>query len=172
LAELMGVLVNDGVRFPSIRFDSLHFASATPYETLMTKKAEQGERIFPAEVARVARHAAAGVVDGGTASRLHDVYTDSAGKPLMVGGKTGTGDHRKQVWGERGRLLESKFISRAATFVFYLGDRFYGVITAYVEGPNAGKYHFTSSLPVQIIKYLKPTLSPLLNKVELADSAN
>jgi cell division protein FtsI/penicillin-binding protein 2 len=162
----MGVLQNDGVRLPAIRFDSLHFASATPYETILKKQPEQGERIFPSEVARVARGALAGVVEGGTASRLRGVYTDSNGKPLLVGGKTGTGDHRKQVWGERGRLLQSKFISRAATFVFFLGDRFFGVITAYVEGPNAERYHFTSSLPVQIIKYLKPTLSPLLNIAE------
>ncbi len=166
LADLMGVLQNDGVRLPAIRFDSLHFASATPYETILKKQPEQGERIFPSEVARVARGALAGVVEGGTASRLRGVYTDSNGKPLLVGGKTGTGDHRKQVWGERGRLLQSKFISRAATFVFFLGDRFFGVITAYVEGPNAERYHFTSSLPVQIIKYLKPTLSPLLNIAE------
>jgi membrane peptidoglycan carboxypeptidase len=165
LADLMGVLQNDGRRLPFVRFDSLHFASATPYETLLNKLPEQGERIFPAEVARAARGALAGVVDGGTASRLRGVYTDNNGKPLIVGGKTGTGDHRKQVWGERGRLLESKFISRAATFTFFLGDRFFGVITAYVEGPNAESYHFTSSLPVQIIKYLKPTLSPLLNRI-------
>jgi len=163
LADLMGVLQNDGVRIPSIKFDSLHFATATPYETILKKRPEQGEHIFPAEVARAARGALAGVVEGGTASRLRGVYTDMNGKPYKVGGKTGTGDHRKQVWGERGRLLESKFISRAATFAFFLGDRFFGVITAYVEGPNAEKYHFTSSLPVQILKYLKPTLSPLLN---------
>ncbi len=165
LAELMGILQNDGVRLPTIRFDSLHFASATPYETVLKKQSTQGERIFPSDVASVARGALAGVVDGGTASRLRGIYMDDKGKPLVVGGKTGTGDHRKQVWGERGRLLESKFISRAATFVFFLGDRFFGVITAYVEGPNAERYHFTSSLPVQILKYLKPILSPLLNKV-------
>lgn len=165
LAELMGILQNDGLRLPTIRFDSLHFASATPYETILKKQSTQGERIFPSDVASVARGALAGVVNGGTASRLRGIYMDDKGKPLVVGGKTGTGDHRKQVWGERGRLLESKFISRAATFVFFLGDRFFGVITAYVEGPNAERYHFTSSLPVQILKYLKPILSPLLNKV-------
>ncbi len=164
LAELMGVLQNDGVRMPSVRFSSLHFASNTPYETILDKLPGQGVRIFPPEVARVARVALTGVVEGGTASRLRGIYTDSSGKPLIVGGKTGTGDHRKQVWGERGHLLESKFISRAATFVFFLGERFFGVITAYVEGPDTSRYHFTSSLPVQIIKYLKPTLSPLLNK--------
>jgi membrane peptidoglycan carboxypeptidase len=164
LAELMGVLQNDGVRLPLIRFSRLHFASNTPYETILDKRPESGQRIFPAEVARAARKALSGVVESGTASRLRSVYTDSNGIALSVGGKTGTGDHRKQVWGERGRLLESKFISRAATFVFFLGDRYFGIITAYVEGPNAGRYHFTSSLPVQILKYLKPTLSPLINK--------
>jgi hypothetical protein len=83
---------------------------------------------------------------------------------MEVGGKTGTGDHRKEVWGPGGRLLESKFISRAAVFTFFLGEQYFGVITAYVTGDDAGRYHFTSSLPVQILKTLKPTLSPLLNK--------
>ncbi len=164
LAELMGILRNDGVKLPSIRFESLHFAENTPYETVMKKAAEKGERIFPAEVAIAARSALAGVVEEGTASRLRGVYTDANGKPLVVGGKTGTGDHRKQVWGERGRLIQSKFVSRAATFTFFLGEHFFGVITAYVEGSNAGNYHFTSSLPVQIVKFLKPVLTPLINK--------
>jgi len=61
-------------------------------------------------------------------------------------------------------LIESKFISRAAVFTFFLGERFFGVITAYVAGSNAGNYHFTSSLPVQIVKFLQPTLTPLLNR--------
>lgn len=80
-----------------------------------------------------------------------------------VGGKTGTGDHRKEIWGKGHRLIESKFISRSAVFAFFLGERFFGVITAYVEGENAGDYQFTSSVPVQIMKYLKPALTPLLH---------
>jgi membrane peptidoglycan carboxypeptidase len=164
LAELMGIIRNDGVKQPFVRFESLQFAKNTPYETILKKAAEKGERIFPAEVAIAARSALAGVVEEGTTARLRGVYTDANGKPLIVGGKTGTGDHRKQIWGERGRLIESKFISRAAVFTFFLGEHFFGVITAYVEGPNAGQYHFTSSLPVQIIKFLKPVLSPLMNK--------
>lgn len=164
LAELLGILQNDGVRLPVVRFDSLHFAQGTPYETLLDKPAGQGGRVFAAEIAKVSRGALRGVVEGGTASRLNGVYVDNNGKSLVVGGKTGTGDHRKEVWGAGGRLIESKFISRAAVFTFFLGDRFFGVITAYVAGDNAGNYHFTSSLPVQIMKFLKPTLTPLLNK--------
>ncbi|MDD1613066.1 MAG: carboxypeptidase, partial [Methylococcaceae bacterium] len=153
LAELTGILLNDGIKLPFVRFESLHYAQGTPYETIMDKTPDQGQRIFAPEIAKVARGAMIGVVDGGTAGRLNGIYTDAEGKPLVVGGKTGTGDHR----------IESKFISRAAVFTFFLGDRFFGVITAYVQGENAGNYHFTSSLPVQIVKFLKPTLSPLIN---------
>ncbi|MDO9140031.1 MAG: carboxypeptidase, partial [Methylobacter sp.] len=106
-----------------------------------------------------------GVVEGGTAGRLRGVYKSADNKPLSVGGKTGTGDHRRKIWRAGGRLIDTVFISRAAVFTFFLGDRFFGVITAYVEGPEAERYHFTSSVPVQIIKFLEPTLAPLLNKV-------
>ncbi|MFI3221393.1 MAG: hypothetical protein QX189_20090, partial [Methylococcales bacterium] len=64
----------------------------------------------------------------------------------------------------------SKFISRAAVFTFFLGDRFFGVITAYVEGANAGKYHFTSSLPVQILRSLEPTLAPLIKSTPIDEA--
>ncbi|MGZ8163737.1 MAG: transglycosylase domain-containing protein [Methylobacter sp.] len=170
LAELMGILQNEGIKLPIIRFESLHYAEATPYETVMHKLPEQGQRVLAPEITRVARSALMGVVEGGTASRLRGVYAGSDGKPMAVGGKTGTGDHRLEIWGDGGRLLESKFISRAATFAFFLGERFFGVITAYVAGPNAEHYHFTSSLPVQIIKFLKPTLSPLLNRAPDAEA--
>ncbi|RIZ70409.1 MAG: carboxypeptidase [Methylococcales bacterium] len=163
LAELMGIVVNDGVKLPVVRFQSFHYAVGTPYETLLNKAPDEGERIFAPEIAKVSRGALIGVVTGGTASRLNGSYTDANNNLLAVGGKTGTGDHRKQIWGAGGVLLDSKFISRAATFTFFVGDRFFGVITAYVEGDNSGLYHFTSALPVQIVKYLKPILSPLIN---------
>jgi len=164
LAELMGILRNDGLRLPTVRFDSLHYAQGTPYETVLDKLPEQGQQVLAPEVAKAARGALIGVVEAGTAGRLRGIYKSADGKPLSVGGKTGTGDHRREIWGAGGRLIDSIFISRAATFTFFLGDRFFGVITAYVAGPDAEKYQFTSSLPVQIIKFLEPTLAPLLNK--------
>jgi membrane peptidoglycan carboxypeptidase len=164
LAELMGILRNDGVKLSTVRFDSLHFAQGTPYETVMNKSAEQGQQVLAPEIAKVARGALIGVVEAGTAGRLKGIYKDADGKPMSVGGKTGTGDHRREIWGAGGHLIDSIFISRAATFTFFLGDRFFGVMTAYVAGSNAGSYHFTSSLPVQILKFLEPTLAPLINK--------
>lgn len=167
LAELTGILLNDGIKLPVVRFESLHFAQGTPYETLMDKSPTRGRRMFAPEIAKAARGALVGVVEGGTASRLRGAYRDANGKVLVMGGKTGTGDHRKEIWGAGGRLIESKFISRAAVFTFFLGDRFFGVITAYVEGVNAGNYHFTSSLPVQILRSLEPTLAPLIKSTPI-----
>ena len=164
LAELMGILRNDGVRLSTVRFDSLHYAAGTPYETVLDKLPEQGQQVLAPELAKVARGALISVVEAGTAGRLKGIYKSVDGKPLSVGGKTGTGDHRKEIWGAGGHLIDSVFVSRAATFTFFLGDRFFGVMTAYVAGTNAEHYHFTSSLPVQIMKFLEPTLAPLLNK--------
>lgn len=167
LAELIGIISNDGMKLPSVRFENFHYAKDTPYETILDKTLESGQQVLLPEVAKAARSALIGVVANGTAGALNGVYKDANGKPLEVGGKTGTGDHRKERHGANGQLLESRFISRAATFTFFLGDKFFGVITAYVAGENAGSYHFTSSLPVHILKFLEPTLSPMINKADL-----
>jgi membrane peptidoglycan carboxypeptidase len=37
LAEMMGIIINGGVRKPVERIDSLHFAKGTPYETLVKR---------------------------------------------------------------------------------------------------------------------------------------
>ncbi|UUZ50337.1 hypothetical protein LP420_10740 [Massilia sp. B-10] len=50
---MMGIIVNQGVRKPIERIDSLHFAQGTPYETLVRHaKQPVGERILSEEVAR------------------------------------------------------------------------------------------------------------------------
>ena len=46
--------------------------------------------------------------------------------------------------------------------MFLIDDRFFGVLTAVVTGPEAGRYHFTSSLPVQIFTALMPEALPVL----------
>ena len=54
-------------------------------------------------------------------------------------------------------------VSRTATFVFFVGERWFGVITAYVPGATAQNYNFTSALPVQILKNLAPELNPYID---------
>jgi membrane peptidoglycan carboxypeptidase len=162
LAELMGILVNDGVRAPMVSLTGLHFASNTPYDTRLSTKPPRGQRLLPAEVAQTVRHALARVVEGGTAARLAGALKDPAGQPITIGGKTGTGDHRYQSYGKGGQLIESRVVNRTATFVFYLGDRYFGTLTALVPGEQAGQFGFTSSLTAQMLKTLLPQLQPRL----------
>src|SRR5712691_3683307 len=172
LATLMGILLNDGVQYPSMRFDSFHFAAGTPYETRLALPPVQGERLLPPEVAAAARSALIDVVEQGTARRLKGVFLRPDRQPLLVGGKTGTGDHRRESYGAHDNLIGTRVVSRAATFVFFLGDRFFGVVTAYVTGPEAARYHFTSALPVQVLESLAPILTPCFEWSHGEDSKN
>jgi membrane peptidoglycan carboxypeptidase len=170
LAELIGILLNDGMRYPMVRFESARFAAGTPYETLIGRPPARGQRVLPAEVAAAARSVLAQVVDHGTAVRLKGAYKSADGKPLMVGGKTGTGDQRREIFGSRGRVIETKVLNRTATFAFMLGERFFGTLTAYVGGAPAAHYHFTSALPVQVLKSMEPTLAPVLARAGSEES--
>ncbi len=168
LAELVGILLNDGRRRPLVRYERLDFATATPYETQLRMPPSEGEQVLLPEVARAARGALVAVVEQGTAARVKGVFKGPDGKALLVGGKTGTGDHRREIFGTGMRRIASQVISRAGVFAFFIGDRFFGVLTAYVTGPTAVRYHFTSALPVQILKSLEPTLSPLIARAYLS----
>ena len=164
LAELMGIIVNNGVRAPIVRMEQLHFAANTPYEAIATREVHVGEQVMPPEVATVVRGALADVVAQGTARRLYKAFTLSDGSVVTAGGKTGTGDQRFEVYGKGGHLIQSRVVNRTATFVFYIGDRFFGTLTAYVHGSEAAKYRFTSGLPVQVLKSLAPVITPLLEQ--------
>jgi membrane peptidoglycan carboxypeptidase len=162
LAELMGIIVNDGVRLPSDDIERLSFAKDTPYETDFAFAPRAPERVLAPEVAATARRALMGVVANGTGNRVRNVFYTPDGKPIAIGGKTGTGDNRFDKFGPGGAVIESRPVDRTATFVFFLGDKFYGTITAYVRGKESGDYHFTSALAVQLLKSLSPDLRPLL----------
>jgi len=88
------------------------------------------------------------VVETGTARRVAGAFVGPDGKPLVVGGKTGSGDNRFKTFSRGGQVVSSRAVDRTAVFVFYVGDRYFGVILACVPGPEAERYSFTSSLPV------------------------
>ena len=173
LAEFMGILVNQGLRKPSTRIQSLHFAAATPYETLLDFQPAQAERVLAPEVALAALGAARLVVEEGTARRVKQAFVRPDGRIMPVGGKTGTGDQRFDTYGAGGRLVSSRVVNRSATFMFHIDERFFGTVIAYVPGPQAAAYDFTSGLPVQLLKLLAPTLLPLIqaNAGDAATSA-
>ncbi|MDR5906155.1 transglycosylase domain-containing protein [Franzmannia qiaohouensis] len=162
LAELMGIILNDGVRMPTLRIDDLHFAANTPYETRLVPAGTRGQRVMEPEVAAVLRESLAEVVEGGTARRLQGSFSLDEEMPLVMGGKTGTGNNRFETVGRGGQVLSSQARNRTATFVFYLGDDHFGTLTAFVPGSDADNFRFTSALPVQVLKGMQEILRPLL----------
>lgn len=164
LAGLMGIILNNGVRQPTIDIRDLQFAPGTPYETDMSAGHAMPVRVLPAEVAATVRRALSDVVLEGTAKRIQSAYHSADGGPLVLGGKTGTGDNRFDSFSAGHALIESRVVDRTSTFVFYLGDRFFGTITAYAPGRKAAQFHFTSALAVQLLKAMAPQIQPLFER--------
>jgi len=161
LVELMGIILNDGVRWPQRRITDLRLAADTPWETAYAPLPAEGERVMAPEVAAALRRALSEVVERGTARRLAGSFRTQAGDDLSPGGKTGTGDNRVVIGGRSAYAL-----NRTATFVFYLGPRHFGSLTAYVVGPEAARHRFTSGLPVQILRAMGPILMPHLDPAQ------
>jgi hypothetical protein len=159
LSALMGIILSGGVRYPPFRIDTVRFAAGTPYDTHLTRRPAAAERVLSTAVASLLRRELVGVVQHGTGRRLAGGVTLKNGQTLDIGGKTGTGDNRFET------TSSSRVINRTAAFTFFVGDRFFGTMVAYVPGAAAAGYEFTSALPVQIVKYLLPVLEPLLGPV-------
>jgi len=158
LAELMGMISNGGVRMPMLRVQKLQFAGDTPYETEFEADTPAPERVMKPEVALALQKVLISVVQDGTAVRLKNVFKSADGNLIPVGGKTGSGDNRFKTFSRGGGVTSARRTSRTGTFVFYIGDKYFGVLTAYVAGERAAGYTFTSALPVAVLKLLAPSI--------------
>lgn len=159
LVRLLGIILSGGADYQRSRITQIRFAKGTPYETIVVFQAKKPKRVISREVADAAKETLTGVVKVGTARALNDLFD---GK-IMMGGKTGTGDNRRETYTERGKVITSKAINRTATFVFFASD-IIGAITAHVPGEKSDKYNFTSALPVQLVKLFEDELSVLVFK--------
>lgn len=166
LAELMGTILNKGVQITAVLVERLQFAAGTPFETILEHTPETGKRLLSPELAAAVRSVLTGTVEKGTASRLANSIITEDGIRIPIGGKTGTGDHRHITFSAPGVIRKSEVVNRTATFAFFIGDRFFGTLTAFVPGPEAANYRFTSALPTQILKHLLPALRPLVETAE------
>ena len=155
----IGIIINDGKRLPSVRIDSLSFATNTPYQTEFERQPAQIQQLIDPEVATAARNALQQVVAVGTGRRLQTAYSPAE---LVIGGKTGTGDNRLVQLNAKGQHISSKALNRTATFAFYLGYQHFGVLTAYVPDAAAEQFSFTSALPLQVMNSMAPILTPYL----------
>jgi hypothetical protein len=166
LAELVGILVNGGLQRPAVRFTELQFAPGTPYETILRPVTQRGVRVLSAAVASVARSALVDVVQSGTGRGIQGVLRTAAGTPAVVGGKTGTGDNEFKTFAPGGQLLDARVVNRTAAFVFFVGQRFFGVVSVYVPGPQAKDYQFTSALAVHVLRLMAPDVASVLKDDE------
>lgn len=168
LAELVGIIQCEGRRVPFLRVQSLHFAEGTPYETHFEPARGPGEQVMPRTVARALKGLMHEVVEQGTARRVQGCLADASGRAIDIGGKTGSGDNRVEKFSPSAALLSSRAINRTASFVFTVGDRYFGMVSAYVDGEEAGQYSFTSSLALQAFR---AALVPAIEDVVRAGEA-
>ena len=113
------------------RCQNLHFGASTPTETVMARQVAPGQQVIAPEIAALVRQQLIGVVENGTGRRAHGGISMPGSRIIPVGGKTGTGDNRLESFSANGRVIGDKAVSRTATFVFMIGDRFYGTIVAF-----------------------------------------
>ena len=158
LAELAGIVQAGGIRVPLVRVEDLRFGLWTPYETRVGRPGTGGVRVMRPEVAEAVQCEMVQVVEAGTARRVRGAFRNLDGRAWEVGGKTGTGDNRRQTFGPGGRVTESRVLNRTGTFVFFVGDRWFGALTAHVPGAGAARYRFTSALPVEVLRHLAPAI--------------
>jgi len=162
LAQLIGIIAGDGKLRRPHSVDTLSFAAGTPFETHFAHASSAGDQVVSPQIVTVVRAMLRSVVLGGTGARLATGLPLGDGRTLDVYGKTGTGDQRFDVYARGARLIESHKVNRTATFVFVIGDRFYGTLTAYAHEPYAARYDYTSAMAVQLLKTLGPSLAPVL----------
>lgn len=164
LADLMGIILNEGRRYPNVIIHDLRFGQNTPVEAVLGREPAVGQRVLSPEIAALVHQELIEVVEKGTARRAQGGVRLGDGTFIPVGGKTGTGDNQFKVFGQGGYPISSHAVNRTAAFAFLIGDRFYGTVLAFVPGKSAEDYEFTSSLAVQIFKDLEPTIKQLLER--------
>ncbi|MBS0341485.1 MAG: transglycosylase domain-containing protein [Proteobacteria bacterium] len=163
LAELAGIVLNNGVASRTATLRHLDFAAGTPYATRFALQPAPGKQLLAPEVAKLVQRSMLEVVAYGTARSIQGAFVapGKGGAPLPVAGKTGTGDQRFEVHAPGGRLISSRSVTRSATFVFILGERFFGTVTISAREPYAARYSYTSALAVRLLRYMAPQVAAM-----------
>lgn len=157
LAELSGIILNGGLRYPVVRVTDLAVGIDTPYEVHLSRSDTVPTRVMDPTVAAVVAEAMVDVVENGTARRARHALTGMPEAPLRLGAKTGTGDNRSR--GSEGSQPQIR--NRTGTVTFFAGDRWFGVVTVYVPGETAAGYRFTSALASEVLRLFGSRIGPL-----------
>ncbi len=142
LAELVGILLNQGVRLPTQRLEWLHFAEGTPYETLLVRGEGKPERVLPKEVARAALRALVDVVENGTARRLKGLSRGKTAPSLQQEAKQAPGIIATSFTGAGGRLLARKVDESNSHLCFLPGREILRCRDSLCARASGGKLRF------------------------------
>ena len=87
LAELMGILVNDGYRMPMVRVEEIEAATQTPYEVSFSRKSPDGERVLSPEIAGIVKELLFDVVRKARPYGASRSFVRADGTEISSGGK-------------------------------------------------------------------------------------
>ena len=85
-------------------------------------------------------------LEPGSSTSLTVSLKDADGNVVVIGGKTGSGDNRFEYFAKGGKLISSRVVNRTATFAFFIGDRYFGVLTAFMPGEAAAEEALAGAL--------------------------
>jgi hypothetical protein len=91
LAEILGIIINEGLHTPPYLIQEITFANNTPYHTQFIRKRVEPKKVLHAEIALIIKKALFKVVEKGTAKRVYQAFFNDEKTGLPVGGKPARG---------------------------------------------------------------------------------
>ena len=156
LAELMGIILNNGVRVPTVLIERIRFAADTPFETIVERASCQRRKNVFSGIGRSGTWRSNRCGGDRNGSRLARAIVEENGAEILIGGK----DRNRRsslYYFFFARCHQGIPCSKSLCHVcFFIGDRFFGTMTAFVPGADAANYKFTSALSTQVMKHLSP----------------
>lgn len=172
---------HDGLDVQDRAIVSLEYAEGVKtFNRVATSPIRPPKRVTPVEVAQVMQKLLRGVAERGTLKSIEKAFEDPAipgakgAKPAeqelryLVSGKTGTSRNEKYKMGPGGSKTVAESKSLTSTVMFMVtdtktGQKYQGVMLAYVLGSNSAKHHFSSALSLAVVNnVLAPTLKKLM----------
>ena len=123
---------------PTLRIDTLHFAARHALrDACCATRRSTGEQVLPPEVAQTrAPRAGAGGRGRHRQAPERRIHAQRTAARSWSAARPAPATIASKPTARAGVLLSSRVVSRSGTFVFYIGERHFGTLTAYVHGPG------------------------------------
>lgn len=185
LATFLNLIQHDGVKYPNRTIVKGEYAVGVgTFYRQMQPAASEGERVLPAEVARLMKQVLEGTAENGTMTSIRYVLEDEyykGGKTkitsprYLIGGKTGTSRNQIFTLGKGGSKSDAISTSLTGTAIItitdtHTGKKYVCVTMGYVEGQKSAKHHFNSGIALKVFQNLAPIIKEMIEKPPLIPS--